>query len=126
MAIHLVSSVAGRPGADGRLTGPHRGTWRNEEAKKRAGESRKVKPRLPSANPIRLEAQEVNASSDLTWRGERLVCAAAMGRRFGSRLGLRTLDTLHVAMALEMRAQRFWTFDERQKRLARAVGLKTA
>ena len=51
---------------------------------------------------------------------------ARLGLRHGARLGLRTLDTLHVASALELRAERFWTFDERQKRLARAVGLKTA
>jgi predicted nucleic acid-binding protein len=53
------------------------------------------------------------------------VCAQ-LARRHGARLGLRTLDTLHVAAALELRAERFWTFDERQKRLARTVGLKTA
>jgi len=53
------------------------------------------------------------------------VCAQLV-RRHGARLGLRTLDTLHVASALELKAERFWTFDERQKRLARAVGLKTA
>ena len=51
---------------------------------------------------------------------------ARLGLRHGARLGLRTLDTLHVASALELKAERFWTFDERQKRLARAVGLKTA
>jgi predicted nucleic acid-binding protein len=32
----------------------------------------------------------------------------------------------HVASALELKAERFWTFDERQMRLARTVGLKTA
>ena len=53
------------------------------------------------------------------------VCAQ-LARRHGARLGLRTLDTLHVASALELKAERFWTFDERQKRLARTVGLKTA
>ena len=53
------------------------------------------------------------------------VCAQ-LARRHGARLGLRTLDTLHVASALELKAQRFWTFDERQKRLARAVGLRIA
>lgn len=47
-------------------------------------------------------------------------------RRHGARLGLRTLVTLHVGSALELKAERFWTFDERQKRLARTVGLKTA
>jgi predicted nucleic acid-binding protein len=52
------------------------------------------------------------------------VCAQ-LARRHGARLGLRTLDTLHVAAALELKAERFWTFDERQKSLARTMGLRT-
>ncbi|MGO8792767.1 MAG: type II toxin-antitoxin system VapC family toxin [Terriglobia bacterium] len=52
------------------------------------------------------------------------VCAQ-LGRLYGAKLGLRTLDTLHVASALELKAERFWTFDERQKKLAQTVGLKT-
>jgi predicted nucleic acid-binding protein len=51
------------------------------------------------------------------------VCAQ-LARRYAARRGLRTLDTLHVASALELKAERFWTFDDRQKKLARAVGLK--
>lgn len=51
---------------------------------------------------------------------------ARLARRHGARLGLRTLDTLHVASALALEAERFWTFDERQRKLARAVKLKTA
>ncbi len=50
------------------------------------------------------------------------VCAQ-LARRYAARLGLRTLDTLHVAAALELKAQRFWTFDDRQRKLASAVGL---
>jgi predicted nucleic acid-binding protein len=42
-----------------------------------------------------------------------------------ARLGNRTLDTLHVASALELKAERFWTFDDRQAKLARAAGLRT-
>jgi predicted nucleic acid-binding protein len=49
---------------------------------------------------------------------------AELGRRHGSKLGVRTLDSLHVACALELGAERFWTFDERQAKLARAEGLK--
>ena len=48
-----------------------------------------------------------------------------LGRRYGPKLGVRTLDSLHVACALEFKAERFWTFDDRQSKLARAVGLKT-
>ena len=51
------------------------------------------------------------------------VCAQ-LARRHAARLGTRTLDTLHVASALEIKAKRFWTFDERQARLARAAGLR--
>jgi len=46
-------------------------------------------------------------------------------RSYGSTLGVRTLDSLHVACALELKADRFWTFDDRQARLAEAVGLDT-
>jgi len=53
------------------------------------------------------------------------VCAQ-LARRHGARLGVRTLDSLHVASALELKADSFWTFDDRQKRMAHAAGLKTA
>lgn len=49
-----------------------------------------------------------------------------LARRFGPTLGVRTLDSLHVACALELKARSFWTFDQRQAKLAQAVGLDTA
>ena len=49
---------------------------------------------------------------------------ADLARRYGPKLGVRTLDSLHVACALELKAERFWTFDERQAKLAKAEGLK--
>jgi len=52
------------------------------------------------------------------------VCAQLAARHV-ARLGGRTLDMLHVASALELKAKQFWTFDERQAKLARAEGLKT-
>ena len=50
---------------------------------------------------------------------------AHLAARYAWRLGVRTLDTLHVACALELKVERFWTFDERQVKLAEAVGLRT-
>ena len=41
-----------------------------------------------------------------------------------SSLGCRTLDILHVASALLLKADRFWTFDQRQATLARTEGLQ--
>jgi predicted nucleic acid-binding protein len=49
-----------------------------------------------------------------------------LARRFAPTLGIRTLDSLHVACALELKADRFWTFDDRQARLAETVGLSTS
>ena len=51
---------------------------------------------------------------------------ADLARRYAPKLGLRTLDTLHVACALELKADRFWTFDDRQAKLAKAQGMKIA
>jgi predicted nucleic acid-binding protein len=47
-----------------------------------------------------------------------------LARRYTAQIGLRTLDTLQVAAALELNAKTFWTFDERQQKLAAAVGMK--
>jgi predicted nucleic acid-binding protein len=51
------------------------------------------------------------------------ICAQ-LAQQHAARLGVRTLDTLHVASALELKALQFWTFDQRQSELAKAVGLK--
>ena len=52
--------------------------------------------------------------------------SADFARKHGARLGVRTLDSLHVASALELEAERFWTFDERQSKLAELEHLKTS
>lgn len=46
-----------------------------------------------------------------------------LARKHGHKLGIRTLDSLHVASALELGAQAFWTFDDRQAKLAQSEGL---
>jgi predicted nucleic acid-binding protein len=61
--------------------------------------------------------------ADLLWRSA-LNRAAELSRTHTPILGTRTLDVLHVACALELGLRRFLTFDERQQRLARAVGLR--
>lgn len=50
--------------------------------------------------------------------------ANSLAAAHSSELKVRSLDILHVAFALEMGVTEFWTFDDRQKRLAAAVGLR--
>jgi predicted nucleic acid-binding protein len=49
--------------------------------------------------------------------------AMRMARRRTPQLGTRTLDVLHVASALELKAEMLYTFDRNQEKLARAEGL---
>jgi len=49
--------------------------------------------------------------------------AKQMAHRRTPQFGTRTLDILHVASALELRAEMFYTFDHNQARLAKTEGL---
>ena len=59
------------------------------------------------------------AFPDRAWE----VCTQ-LANQYAAKLGVRTLDTLHVASALELKAERFWAFDQQQEKLAAVVGLK--
>jgi predicted nucleic acid-binding protein len=78
----------------------------------------------------RANSQLVSDEAASLWRETPLpenafeLCAD-LARRYGPKLGTRTLDSLHVACALELKAKQFWTFDDRQAKLAKAAGLKT-
>jgi predicted nucleic acid-binding protein len=50
--------------------------------------------------------------------------AQALSRQTTARLGVRTADLLHIAAALELGADRLYTFDQQQRKLARLVRLK--
>jgi hypothetical protein len=51
--------------------------------------------------------------------------ACELSERHTSHLGTRTLDVIHVASALTMKATHFVTYDDRQASLAKAIGLRT-
>lgn len=61
---------------------------------------------------------------DILWRAA-LNRAAELSRTHTPALGTRAADVLHVACALELKLRHFLTFDDRQRKLAAAVGLKT-
>ena len=60
--------------------------------------------------------------ADILWRAA-LKRAGYISRKHTPALGCRSLDVLHVASALELQLKSFLTFDRRQQKLARAVGL---
>lgn len=47
-----------------------------------------------------------------------------IARQYTARIGTRTLDLIHVACALELGADALFSFDEKQRRLAREVKLE--
>ncbi len=51
--------------------------------------------------------------------------AIRLSQKHSSRIGTRTLDVLHVAAAIALRARFFYTFDRSQAELARAANLLT-
>ena len=61
--------------------------------------------------------------ADILWRAA-LNRATELSRAHTPTLGTRSLDVLHVACALELKRRHFLTFDERQRKLAAAAGLK--
>ncbi|MGB9204105.1 MAG: type II toxin-antitoxin system VapC family toxin [Terriglobales bacterium] len=50
--------------------------------------------------------------------------ARQLSRQTTAKLGTRTAELLHVAAALELGADSFYSFDQQQRKLARAVRLK--
>jgi len=66
----------------------------------------------------RILAGSSPAAEDVSREAERLSAS------FSEKLGGRSLDILHVAAALVLGAEEFWTFDARQAALAKASGLR--
>jgi len=60
---------------------------------------------------------------DTLWR-RTLDLATALSKRHTVRLGTRALDVLHVASALTLETTHFVSYDERQRALAKAAGLR--
>jgi predicted nucleic acid-binding protein len=50
--------------------------------------------------------------------------ARQLSRELTAKLGTRTADVLHVAAALELGAEGFFSFDGQQRKMAEAAGLK--
>lgn len=78
------------------------------------------------ANSVRATFEQHQAAGIL--RRESLVAetwelATTLSRRHSAKLGTRTLDVMHVASAILLNAEPFYTFDEGRRRLAAAERL---
>ena len=106
------------------LTALHRAEWAH------ALGQHQFRGTMTAETAQRANSQWVSDEAASLWREASLpenafeLCGD-LARRYGAKLGIRTLDSLHVACALELKAERFWTFDERQAKLAKATGLKS-
>ncbi|MBI2896290.1 MAG: PIN domain nuclease [Deltaproteobacteria bacterium] len=60
---------------------------------------------------------------DVLWR-RTLDLASELSVRHTASLGTRTLDVLHVATAMALSKSHFLSYDDRQAKLAKAVGLR--
>jgi predicted nucleic acid-binding protein len=69
-------------------------------------------------------AEGILAHTPLPWT-ETLQKAEELGASHTESMGVRSLDILHVASALALKATIFLTLDSRQRALADAAGLKT-
>jgi predicted nucleic acid-binding protein len=83
------------------------------------------------------EATSARANLELDLQSGRLVkktvkwplafrIASRLSERHSLLIGTRSLDVLHVAAAKSLRAKAFVSFDDRQRKLATAVGLTVA
>lgn len=73
------------------------------------------------------DALRIGASVKLVAPDESAVDASfeSLVYRYTASLGFRTADIMHVASALVLGCDTFWSFDGRAKRLADLVGLRT-
>jgi predicted nucleic acid-binding protein len=105
------------------LTPFHRAEWAHALAQ------HQFRRELTAESAGQFNAQFMSDEAEGIFRAEAMpekafeLCAD-LARRHGHTLAMRTLDSLHVSCALELNAERFWTYDERQAKLAKAQGLK--
>jgi len=70
------------------------------------------------------EKESIFYHPQINW-SDAFIRSLALSKSHTKTIGSRSLDVIHVASALSMGAERFFTFDEKQSQLAAAAGLQT-
>ena len=69
-----------------------------------------------------MKARESIIVHKISW-ADTFKYAVDLSRKHSRKTGSRALDILHVASALSIKADRFFTFDERQSKLVSLTGI---
>jgi len=89
----------------------------------RNANTRKQAEAVYAALHAHLEKDGIYTPRSMNWEPA-LERSSELSRKWGGSLGCRSLDVLHVGICLELKIKKFWSLDERQRSLAKAVGLK--
>lgn len=89
----------------------------------RKANSRKEANAVNAALQTHLNQRGIFTKRTMNW-DHALVRSLELTKKWGARFGCRSLDVLHVGICLEMEIVKFWSLDDRQRSLAKAVGLK--
>jgi len=85
--------------------------------------TRKEATSVMQALSLHLEKDGFFVKRTADWE-QALAKSTEISQKWGAALGCRSLDVLHVGICLELEIENFWSLDERQRKLAKAVGLK--
>ena len=86
------------------------------------GEIARDKTRLIMARFAEHESKGIYYRPQISW-ADTFKYAVDLSRKHSRKTGSRALDILHVASALSIKADRFFTFDERQSKLVSLAGI---
>ncbi len=89
----------------------------------RKANSRKEADAVNAALQTHLDKQGIFTRRTLNWENV-LARSVELSKKWGARFGCRSLDVLHIGICLELEIVRFWSLDDRQRGLAKAVALK--
>jgi predicted nucleic acid-binding protein len=91
--------------------------WRQGGAAWTLSEARAVRSRLEEH--VNAGVFQLRPTPSEAWQ-----TAIRLSRDYTANFGTRTLDVLHVALAISLQPDVFFTFDRRQWKLAKAAGLR--
>jgi predicted nucleic acid-binding protein len=89
----------------------------------RKANTRKEAAAVQSTLNAHLDKNGIFSRRTSDWE-QALARSVELSLKWGASIGCRSLDVLHVSICLGLGIENFWSADDRQRKLAKAVGLK--